>query len=223
MKLWKIYTKQEQEYIDLMNGKTLVFNKNYSSFAEEIDPDLQHTYKWLAKQLKVPSKYEFPFQLLHTVEGSTDPMNNKFFGIYNPGDYIIVIFDIDDKLVRLYDDDLFIICLNHGYLSLSEAEDLEWENYIKFFPELGINPRKLFNDDYLNSLNNSQRNLANTYLKAVYASWNRIFNLYLKPSEWIVTVDKTIVGMTWTLHKDQISDIINFSVSESELKNYYDE
>lgn len=220
MKLWKIYTSEEQEYIDLMNGKLLSFNKNYSSFSEELDPDLAPIYKWLAKQLKISSKYEFPFQLLHTVEGSTDPMNNKFFGIYKPGDYIVIVFDIDDKLVRLYDDDLFIICLNHGYLSLSEAEDLEWEKYIKFFPELGINPRELFSEDYLNTLNNSQRNLANTYLKAVYKSWNRIFNLHLQPNEWIVAIDKTIIGMTWTLHKDQISNIINFSVSESELKAY---
>lgn len=223
MKLWKIYTPEEQEYVDLMNGKLLSFNKNYSSFSEELDSDLAPVYKWLAKQLKVSSKYEFPFQLLHTVEGSTDPMNNKFFGIYKSGNYIVVVFDIDDKLVRLYDDDLFIICLNHGYLSLSEAEDLEWEKYIKFFPKLGINPRELFNEAYLNTLNNSQRNLANTYLKAVYKSWNQIFNLHLQPNEWIVAIDKTIIGMTWTLHKDQINNIINFSVSESELKAYYAE
>jgi len=52
MKVWKIYTPEEQEYIDLMNGKLLSFNKNYSSFSEEFDPDLAPIYKLVASTPK---------------------------------------------------------------------------------------------------------------------------------------------------------------------------
>lgn len=224
MKLWKIYAQKEQEYIDLMNQEFISYDSSYNSFCEENDTWLRPVYQWLVQQFKVPNtgNYEFPFHAFYQVEGSTDPLNNKYFGIHSPGDYIVVEFDIDKKNILLYDDDLFIICLNHGYLSLTEAEDRQFDNYIKFFPQLGIDIKKLIMDkNYIYTLTRSQQNLAHTYLDKLYTSWRRIFNLNIQPNSWVGFANKTILGIVWTLSKEQISNTINFSVSESELNAYY--
>lgn len=221
MNLWKVFKETDQEYIDLMNNGIITYNKNYQSFFEENDKDLKLVYKWLKKQYKVPSKYEFPWHLYYQVEGSTNPLDNKLFGVNSPGDYIIIVFDIPEELVKLYDDDLFIICLNYGYLSLTEQEDKEFDNYCKFLPKLGIDLYKVFNKDYFYELNTQQQNLAKVYLQKIYWSWKRIFNIYLPANEWTVCKEKTIFGMVWELTITNIKDIINFSVSEKEYNNYY--
>jgi len=221
MRLWQVFSPEDQEYIDLMEKGIIFYNKNYKSFIEENDIDLAPVYTWLASQFKVPGKYKFPFHLFYQVEGSSNPMDNKYFAIHCSGLYKIIIFDIDDKKVKLYDDDLFVICLNHGYLSLSEQEDNEFENYIKCFPKLGINTYELFDEQYVNSLNEMQKRFAKEYLSRIYKSWKHIFNIHLPVNNWSVGKYKTIMGMTWTLHKNQINNIIDFYVTEEEIKRYY--
>ena len=224
MKLWKIFQETDQEYIDLMNNKMIIYNKNYDSFIEENDKDLQFAHKWLKKQYKVPNlkQYEYPWHLYYMIEGSVNPLNNKLFGIHSSGNYKVIIFDMPDKQVLLYDDDLFIICLNKGYLSLSESEDKEFDNYCKFLPKLGINLYKVFDDDYFYSLNQYQQNLAKAYLQKIYWSWKRIFNINLPANNWISYKDKTILGLTWELKTINITNIIDFTVTKREYEQYYE-
>lgn len=223
MKLWKIFQETNQEYIDLMNNNIITYNFKYPSFYEENDKDINYAYKWLKKQYKVPNpqNYEFPWHLYYKIEGSANPLTNKLFGIHSPGNYIIIIFDIPDKQVLLYDDDLFIICLNKGYLSLSEQEDNEFDQYRKFLPKLGIDLYKVFDGDYFCKLNIKQQNLAKSYLQKIYWSWKRIFNIHLPANDWISYADKTIFGLAWELKKNDITDIINFTVTEKEYNDYY--
>lgn len=223
MKLWKIFQETDPEYIDLMENNIITYNPKYLSFYEENDEFTGQAYKWLKCQYKVanPNNYLFPWHLYYKVEGSTDPLNNKLFGISSPGNYIAIIFNIPDNQVLLYDDDLFIICLNRGYLSLTEQEDNEFEQYSRFLPKLGINLYKVFDENYFIKLNQSQQNLAKTYLQKVYQSWKRIFNIHLPANCWISCVDKTILGLTWELKKNDITDIINFTVTEHQYINYW--
>lgn len=221
MKLWKISQETDKEYIDLMNNGIITFNKDYISFTEELDSDLKYAYLWLRKQYKIPGKYEFPWTLHYKVEGSTNPLNNKLFGVHSPGNYKALIFDIPDNQVLLYDDDLFIICLNRGYLSLSEKEDNEFDLYCKCLPKLGIDLYKVFDEEYFYKLNYHQQNLARTYLSKIYWSWKRIFNLNLHADDWVTYKDKTIYGLIWELRKEDIAEIIDFSVSEKEYNDYY--
>ena len=221
MQLWKIFQESDQEYIDLMNNGIITYNVNYKSFIEENDIDLQFAYEWLKKQYKVSSEYKWPWHLYYMIEGSTDPLNNKLFGIHSPGEYKIIIFDIPADQVLLYDDDLFIVCLNRSYLSLSEQEDKEFDQYCRSFPKLGINLYKVFDENYVNKLNIHQQNLVKSYLQLVYQSWKRIFNIHLPANEWIGCADKTIFGITWELTTINIINIINFSVSEKEYNDFY--
>ena len=220
MKLWIVLKETDQEYIDLMKNNVISYNKNYKSFIEENDKDLQDVYIWLKQQYKILSNYEFPWHLYYKVEGSTDPLNNKLFSVNSPGDYKILMFNIPDNQVLLYDDDLFIMCLNHSYVSLSEEEDNEFELYCKCLPKLGIDRYKVFNQNYLYKLSDYQQNLAKAYLSKIYKSWKRIFNLNLQTNDWI-TCNETIFGLTWELKKDDIINIIDFSVSEKEYNDYY--
>jgi len=223
MKLWKVFQNTDLEYIDLMKNNIITYNSKYYSFYEENDAFTSQAYKWLKCQYKVsnPNNYMFPWHLHYMVEGSMDPLYNKLFYAHSPGNYIIVVFNIPDNQVLLYDDDLFIICLNRGYLSLTEQEDNEFDRYCKCLPKLGINLYKVFDEDYFYKLNIWQQNLAKIYLQKIYRSWKRIFNIYLPKNDWISCSDKTIFGLTWELKKNDITNIINFTVTDNEYKNYW--
>lgn len=220
-----ITSKEQKEYQNLMKDDNIYYIPNtYQHFTEADDKDLQSTYIWLADKYrkKVQSIHQFPWTLYYQIEGSYDPLNNKLFGVHRPGDYVILVFDIDDKKIMLYDDDLFIICLNWGYLSFSEQEDNEIDTYTKCFPKLGIDLYKSRDENYVNQLMNYQQSLLNTYLKMMYKSWENIFNINLPADNWCVAKDKTIMGMTWELNKNELINIIKYNVSEEEYKKYYE-
>lgn len=222
MKLWIVLQKTDNEYIDLMKNDKIYYNPQYKYFIEENDKDIQFAYIWLANQMrkKVFSTYEFPFHLYYSIEGSYNPLNNKLFGITSPGDYIIINFDIPDKKVLLYDDDLFIICLNQGYVSLSEQEDIEFDHIYKFLPKLiGMNHYHILKNNNFTSI---EQRFVDMYKRDLYKSWERIFKIKLPNNNWSVTTqDKTIFGLVWELKKEYIIDIINFNVSQSEYMSYY--
>ena len=222
MKLWMVLQKTDNEYIDLMKNNKIYYQQQYKYFIEENDQDLQFAYIWLANKMrkKVFSLHQFPFHLYYKIEGSQNPLDNKLFGINSPGEYIIINFDIPNKEVLLYDDDLFVICLNQGYVSLSEQEDIEFDHIYKFLPKLiRMNYYQIFKTDKFNCI---EQRFVNMYKKDLYKSWERIFKINLPNNNWsIISQDKTIFGLVWELKKENIIDIINFNVSQEEHDKYY--
>jgi len=195
MRLWTI--QDYQVYEQLVNMGELVVAEN---FIEMLDYWC-FTYDWMAEQMRIrignPTPgVKYPIWAWYQWEGKRKkPDMRSRHG--DPGRRIIrLTLEVDEKDMLLSDFDLWHIPLNHGYLSLNEQEDEEFDDEYKKY---GYSYHDLKNW----SINTPEMRLLR---EKMMKSWERIFDLGLEPSDWSVQPMemKSIQATLWSIRLDQV-------------------
>ena len=231
MYVWTIL-KDKQEYDTLMQDGILYCDHSNNNVMVHEWPELKNCYDWIAQKLRVKTnrywwytlKYGiknlvYPRWVWYKIEGNTNPMEiNKCFYSGMPGDYKLLIFDIDSKYILLSDYDRWHLCMMRCHLENSEEETNAWDKYVE---TCDIDYLKIFDDDYYNTLSVFKKNRVDYLRKSIIKSWDEVLDID-KENDYscMKNSEKTIQGVTWFFRKKDLCFATDFHISRKELDKY---
>jgi hypothetical protein len=195
LKIWTIQDYQAFEQL-VNTGELVVAEK----FIEMLDY-WRYAYDWMAEQMRIrignpPPCVKYPVWAWYQWEGKRKkPDMRSRHG--EPGRRIVrLTLELDKKDMLLSDFDLWHMPLNHGYLSLSEQEDEEFDNEYK-------KCCYSYHDLKDCSINTPAMKLLR---EKMTKSWERIFDLTLEPNDWLIEPmeKKSIQTTLWSIRQDQV-------------------
>lgn len=196
MILWTI--QDYPAYEIFMDSGILIANEDFVFGKELYDP----AYKWLFEQMVErigvpPQGVKYPVWAWYQWEGKRKKLDMRQSGYAERGTKIVrLTIDVNPEMILLSDFDLYHFPLNYWYLSLTENEDMAFEEEYKRYDFA-------FEDLQDANINTSEMlMLRNKIMK----SWERIFDFELEANDWVVEPmeRKSIQATMWYVKKEQL-------------------
>lgn len=236
MIVWTVLETEDDEYRQLKDNGYLICDHNHPKFLPNQSDfkNFTESYDWISIQLRKKTnswknwwynfrystnKIQYPRWLWYKVDGYNDPLAvNKAFYSGIPGNYQILVFDIDPSLVLLSDFEAWHHVLNRWYFCYTEEESDQWEKYLELH---NINDMNIWDINYINKLSPEQKELVPSLQKKIIDSWQGIFDIN-NPSEYAFGKidDRTVQGVTWVLRKKDFRFSYDITITQEDIDKY---
>lgn len=228
MKVWTVIPLDE--YKSFEKTGILQCDDKHPNVLANSAGEYSSCYRWMADQLRkqVNSSLKYPRWIWYQIEGNNSPLSvNKCFYRVDNGEFVLLVFDVPEKLVLLSDYIIWHICLNGGHLEYTEKESDAWDKLIDSYSDFlykrksQLNLNQIMNDEYFFSLSPVDRSYAEPIRQKIFDSWKIVFDITIV-NDWIGSEDRTIQGVTWTLDKKDLIETHFFTLIEEDHKRYED-